>query len=542
MTCSDPTLLARANRARVAGAPSGRPDELTRLREERDLYFNLVSLGAETEVEPFLSRVLALLVRISGATHGYIELRDVRDEAGPIPSEGRLDSRTWWLARGCTEDQVADIRSLISNSIVAESIKTGETVVTTSARDDSRFCNRTSIQMRCIDAVLCAPLGEDDVIGAVYLQGRTPFTDADRARIELFARQVSPIGQRLIERRRHAREPGGMVSLRGRYRLDGLVGSSSALAAAVRLAMQVAPLDITVLLTGASGTGKSQLARLIHDNSARASGPFVELNCAALPDTLVESELFGARAGSHSEARRDTPGKVAAAEGGTLFLDEIADMPIAAQAKLLQLLQSRSYFPLGANRPERVDIRVLAATNADLSRAVAEHRFREDLLFRLDVMPIRLPSLAERRSDIVELAREICGRVAERNRLPACELSPAATRAITAAEWPGNVRQLSNMLEAAVVRAAIEGVSSIPPSLVFPHSDAGGPGNDAPTTFQDATRAFQRQFLLDALESTDWNVTATARRLDLARSHVYNLIHSFDLSRDGELGSGSACH
>jgi len=536
------TTLVTPTPSRVAGTVPGRSDELTRLREERDLYFNLVSLGGETEVEPFLSQALDLLVRISRASHGYIELRDDRDDHDPACGEGQRDSRTWWIARGCTEGQVADIRGLISSSIISDSIKSGETVETASAREDARFCHRTSIQMRCIDAVLCAPLGVDDVIGAVYLQGHYPFTEEDRARVELFARLLSPIGQRLVERRRLAREPEGMTVLRRRYRLDGLVGSSPALAAVVRQAMQVAPLDITVLLTGASGTGKSQLARMIHDNSERASAPFVELNCAALPDTLVESELFGVRAGSHSEARRDTPGKVAAAEGGTLFLDEIADMPILAQAKLLQLLQARSYFPLGATRPERANIRVLAATNADLSRAVAEHRFREDLLFRLDVMPIRLPTLAERRGDIVELAREICARVAERDRLPACELSPAATRAITVAEWPGNVRQLSNMLEAAVVRAAIEGVTSIAPTHVFPATDAGCLDHEAPTTFQAATRAFQRQFLLETLESADWNVTEAARRLDIARSHVYNLIHTFELSRDDQSSTGAPRH
>jgi Nif-specific regulatory protein len=504
--------------------------ELERLREERDLYLALASIGGESEVEPFLARALELLVETSRASHGYIELREERVGGG---RGARPDARTWSLARGCTDGQIADIRKEISRSIISDSISSGRTVETTSARSDARFSSRASIQMRKIDAVLCAPLGVDSVIGAIYLQSHVPFHAVDRSRVALIAGLLSPIGQRLIERRRLARKQDEMSTLRSQYDLDGLIGDSPALAVAVRHAMQVAGLDITVLLTGASGTGKSQLARLIHRNSARASGPMVELNCAAIPETLLESELFGARAGSHSEARRDVVGKVAAAEGGTLFLDEIGELPVTAQAKLLQLLQSRTYYPLGATEPRRADIRVIAATNIDLGRAVAERRFRQDLLFRLEVMPIRLPSLAERPEDLVELAREIALRTAKRHSLPACDIGPAATRAIGTAERPGNVRQLSNMLEAAVVRAAVEGSTVIQPQHLFTERPFDADEDDPSPSFQDATRAFQKRLLEKTLAAVDWNVSEAARRLDIARSHAYNLIHTYGLERDG---------
>src|SRR6185369_11883321 len=202
-----------------------------------------------------------------------------------------------------------------------------------------------------------------------------------------------------------------------------------ALAAVLKQAALVAPLDVHVLLTGETGTGKSQLARVIHDNGPRAPRTYVELNCAAVPEALLESELFGALPGAHSTANRRVEGKVAAAEGGTLMLDEIGELSMSAQAKLLQLLQSKEYFPLGAARAERADVRVIAATNIDLKQAAAERRFREDLFFRLQVLPIRMPSLAERREDIAELAAYFCAVACERHHLRHLELSSSARRA-----------------------------------------------------------------------------------------------------------------
>jgi Nif-specific regulatory protein len=313
--------------------------------------------------------------------------------------------------------------------------------------------------------------------------------------------------------------------------MDGIVGRSPALVAMLRQAALVAPLDVNVLLTGDSGTGKSQLARIIHLSGPRAQGPFVELNTAALPEQLLESELFGAMPGAHSTATRRLEGKVAAADGGTLFLDEIADMPLSSQAKLLQLLHSREYYPLGSPRAVRANIRVIAATNTDLDRAVLEKRFRQDLLYRLQVVPLRVPSLAERREDVAALARYFVDNAGRQHRLGSFTLSRGAITALESTEWPGNVRQLAHAVEAGVIRAAGEGVAEVQAAHVFPgeHRDGGSCG---PATFQVATRQFQARLIQRALEETDWNVPETARRLDLGRSHVYNLIRSFGLNRN----------
>jgi transcriptional regulator with GAF, ATPase, and Fis domain len=228
------------------------------------------------------------------------------------------------------------------------------------------------------------------------------------------------------------------------------------LIAVLQQAALLAPLDVTVLLTGESGTGKTQLARVMHDSGPRAGKPFMELNCSALPETLIESELFGAFPGAHSAATRRIQGKIEAAEGGTLFLDEIGDLTPTAQGKLLQVLQSKQYFPLGATKSVRCDVRIIAATNVDLAAAVAAKRFREDLYYRLEVMPMRIPSLAERAEDIPALAAAFCAAAARRHGLGRLRLSEGAVRAAQAIEWPGNVRQLEHSIEAAVIRAAGE--------------------------------------------------------------------------------------
>ena len=288
---------------------------------------------------------------------------------------------------------------------------------------------------------------------------------------------------------------------------------------------------MTVLLTGESGTGKSLFARLIHENSARRSGAFVELNCAAVPEPLLESELFGALAGSHSTALRPMKGKVAAAEHGTLLLDEVAELPIGAQAKLLQLLQSHTYYPLGSSKPVVADMRLIAASNADLQAAVAAKKFRDDLFYRLNVMAIRVPLLGERRDDIPELAEHFCAQAIERHHLPHVRLSPGARRALQAAEWPGHVRQLEHVVEVATIRAAGEGALQVEVRHLFPDAAGAGEERASPRTFQDATRQFQAKLVRDALEDSSWNVVDAARRLDIARSHLYNLINAFGLER-----------
>jgi Nif-specific regulatory protein len=496
--------------------------EFERLRGERDLYRRLLELGGQTDLATFLREALVLVVEATGALQGYLELHDDLDGTS---------SNRWSMAHGFTDQQVETVRAAISRGIIAEAIATGQTIVTPSALLDPRFSERRSVQVAQIESVLCTPVGVDPPLGVLYLQGRAnrgPFTAEDRVNAEIFARHLAPLAGNLIVRERRDGDP--TRPFRDTLRLDDVIGRSAALAAMLRQVALVVPLEVTVLLTGESGTGKSQIARVIHDNGPRSGHPFVELNCAAIPENLIESELFGALRGAHSTADRKIEGKVTAAEHGTLFLDEIGDLALSAQAKLLHLLHAKQYYPLGSTRPVHADVRVIAATNVDLAGAVAAKRFREDLLYRLQVLPVRVPTLAERREDVAEIATHCCAAASERHALGRLVLSRGAQRSLESAEWPGNVRQLAHAVEAAAIRAAGEGALQIEPRHVFPDGLDRQVSNEG-QTFQEATRNFQARLLRQALEDAGWNVTEVARRLDLARSHVYKLIHAFGLER-----------
>jgi Nif-specific regulatory protein len=510
-------------------ADSGDP---IRVAQERDLYLRLLNLGLQDEPEPFLAEALQLVTQIVGAHQGYLEVGGCGDDGAP----------RWCASHGFSASELDDIRQATSRGIMAEALSTGETIVTRSAREDERFEARRSVRDARIEAVVCAPIGANPPMGVVYLQRRLqpgPFTEDDRIKVEMFARHVAPYVDRLVAKGISRRRDDPTEPYRERLRLDGFVGRSAAIAAVLHEVALVAPLQVDVLLTGASGTGKSQLARIIHDNGPRATQPFVDLNCAAIPESLIESELFGAVSGAHSTAVRRIEGKLHAAQRGTLLLDEVGELSPSAQAKLLQLLQSRLYYPLGSNHPVRADIRVIAATNADLEAAVAEGKFRQDLYYRLNVLPIRMPTLAERREDVGELARYFCRAACERHRLPRMSLSSQLVDALTAAEWPGNLRQLGHAIEVAAIRAAGSGLLVIERAHVFPGSlplrprepAAAGEASCSRLTFQEATRRFQSQLIRETLNETEWNIVETSRRLEIARSHLYALIRAFGIAR-----------
>lgn len=526
-SCPDEKILPDARSEPPAPRGSG-PAPLVAL--ERDFYRKLLELGEQDEIEPFLEEALALIADIAGARRGYLELEGEPDQDG----EPRF-----WMAHGCYDAEVALIRATFSRGVIAEALATGRTIITASALEDPRFLGRGSVQRNRIEAVVCAPIGAAPPLGVVYLQDRAEggaFSEEDRLRVETFARRIAPFAERLLLRRRSLDADDPTRPFRSALRAESVVGRSAALARVLQQATVAAPLDVTVLLTGPSGTGKTQLARVLHDSGPRARGPFVELNCAALPEPLLESELFGAVPGAHSTATRRIEGKVGAARGGTLFLDEIGELRPSAQAKLLQLLQSKEYYPLGSAQPVRAEVRVIAATNLDLKAAVARREFREDLFYRLQVLPIRVPALAERREDVAPLAERFCAAACEAHGLPRIRLSVGALCAVEAAEWCGNVRELAHAVEAAAIRAAAEGVLQIERRHVFPDAAevtaplVGAAGYQG-LTFQEATRRFQAELLRVALEETGWNVTDAAARLDLARSHAYKLIRAFGLGR-----------
>ncbi|MBP5998236.1 MAG: sigma 54-interacting transcriptional regulator [Azonexus sp.] len=314
----------------------------------------------------------------------------------------------------------------------------------------------------------------------------------------------------------------------------GMVFRSSRMAELMAEARMVAASDASVLIRGESGTGKEVLARAIHLASPRAKGPFIAINCGAIPEQLLESELFGHVKGAFTGASSTRAGLFQAANRGTLFLDEIGDMPLALQVKLLRVLQERMVRPLGATRAEPVDVRLLSATHRDLDAAMAQGQFREDLYYRLDVVSLTLPRLEERREDIPPLAAHFVHQVAGKYGKPISGFAPDALEALATAAWPGNVRQLYNVVEQS---CALTSTPLIPLTLV--QRALRVPAMEA-LSYSEAKQRFERNYLVQLLKLTEGNVADAARIADRNRTEFYRLLQKYDLTPAMFRGDGDA--
>jgi len=313
--------------------------------------------------------------------------------------------------------------------------------------------------------------------------------------------------------------------LERRYRFDQLIGTSAAFRQVIDLITKVCESRATVLLTGESGTGKELVAKAIHFNSPRQDEPFVAVNCAALPEALLESELFGHAKGAFPGAVSSRTGRFKAADGGTMFLDEIADMPAATQAKIFRLLEERTFEPIGSTRSEQVDVRIIVATHKDLRQAVAAGNFREDLYYRLNVFPIAMPSLRERASDIPLLAAHFLNQLTNETGKRIVNFTPKAMALMTAYAWPGNIRELMNCIERAVIvcRGSTIDVPELPPYL-FDLGEKPVQAKTIPSDLDAELRRMEREYILDALKQTDGIQIKAAELLGISeRSLWYRL-------------------
>lgn len=309
-----------------------------------------------------------------------------------------------------------------------------------------------------------------------------------------------------------------------------LIGASSALEKTLKQARAVAPTSATVLLTGENGTGKEILARAIHEESARAEKPFIAVSCAALPETLIESELFGHEKGSFTGAVQARKGRFELADGGTLFLDEISELSPAVQVKLLRVLQEREFERVGGTKTVEVDIRLIAACNCDLQKRVEGGSFRRDLYYRLNVVPLVLPPLRQRQEDIPLLAAHLAGKAAEKHGRRPPDLEPALIEALLEYDWPGNVRELENVIERLVVLTTTSqlGVEFLPENMqrTLPKDTAVADES----TLEGATVALKRRMISAALKAESANKVASAKRLGISRSYLHRLINELGIA------------
>jgi two-component system nitrogen regulation response regulator NtrX len=376
----------------------------------------------------------------------------------------------------------------------------------------------------------------DDPAPVVIISGQATISDAveatrrgafDFLEKPLARDRVLVVVKNAIERATLERENQQFRELVGDARM---IGRSPAFERAVREATQVARSDAGVLLTGESGTGKELLAACVHRESPFAAGPFIKVNCAAIPRDLIESELFGHEKGAFTGAAQTRRGKFELADGGSIFLDEVGDLHESSQGKLLRVLQEGEVQRLGGEAAIRVSFRVIAATNRDLTALVKSGRFREDLYYRLSVVPIRVPALRERLEDVPLLAAYFLEDFCARNNFRPKSLDPAAVELLQRYRWPGNVRELRNLVERMAILSEGDVISDDAVPLEIAASQAEGPS----AGLQQVRDSAERERILHALSSTKWNVAGAARMLGIERTNLHKRMRLLGLKRDGE--------
>ncbi|MGK3964616.1 sigma 54-interacting transcriptional regulator [Sorangium sp. So ce118] len=517
---------------------SGRAAKLERLLE----VFR--KLNSSVETADILAMAMDAAIDLTAAERGFLLLEQPGGELRVT------------VARNVDREKVGRSHLKFSYSIAERAIATQEPVVTVDAQEDERFREHASVHAMRLRSVIAVPIrSPDGVLGALYLDNRfrrARFAPEDVDLLLAFADQVALAlrNARLVEdlrrrtteleaeRRRVEELLRGQAAeidrlqeevlvrqqaLEHRYDYGAIVGRGPALRAMFATLDRVVDTPVSVLVTGESGTGKELVARAIHFAGPRKGGPFMGINCAALPAALLESELFGHVRGAFTGADRDRTGLVVAARGGTLFLDELGEMPLEVQAKLLRVLQEREVRPVGSAEAVRVDFRLVCATNRDLLAETARGRFREDLYYRVAVVQIRLPPLRDRLEDLPELALHFVRRAAEQLGRPAPLLSREALRRLGQHGWPGNVRELENVITKAVVLC--DGRKIGPGDVDLPRARDGG-GRGAPRSPRD-----ERAALLGALERTGWNALQAAREAGMSRATFYRKLRRLGIER-----------
>ena len=471
------------------------------------------AIGSIRDVESLQWQLLGMIFDVIPAERGAILL--VNDSAAEISSPV-----AWDRVSG------PDHPVHVSRSLVRRVVKDGVAIL------DNEACGLDSSsddQARPVHSLLCVPLAvADRALGIIYLDSANPSADFTKDDLQLLA-AIAGLAAIAIENASQFERLGSENQrLRAEISLQhDMVGQSPRMRQVYQFIEKVAPSDSTVLIHGESGTGKELAARAIHKNSPRKDQPFMALNCAALTETLLESELFGHEKGAFTSAICQKKGLLEVAEGGSVFLDEVGELSLTLQAKLLRVLQEREFVRVGGTRPIKLNVRFLAATNKDLQNAVREAAFRADLFHRLNVISFTLPALREHPDDIPLLAEYFAARYAKRCNREIKGISAEARACLARYDWPGNIRELENAME----RAVVIGSSSfiLPEDLPETLLESSPTATAAPAQYHDAVRDLKKQLILSAFEQSGGSITEAAKLLGLNPNYLHRLIRNLDL-------------
>src|SRR5262245_47516583 len=480
-------------------------------------------LMANYELPPLLDQLLDVMIQVSNADKGFLVLMESGE---PVVK----------VARNLRRETISDAVSQLSDSIIARVVKQRKPIIISDALADAEFKNSLSVVNLKLTSVMCVPLLErGNLLGVIYVGNDNVaqlFEESHLEVLTIFASQASLLVRNALLVNELQLDNRSLHERIERIRFGEILGSSPPMQEVFRKVQKVAATDISVLVTGETGTGKELIARELHNRAARAKGPFVSINCGAIPENLLESELFGHVRGAFTGAVANKAGRFQAADRGTLFLDEIGEMPLALQVKILRALQERVVVRVGDTVTETIDIRIIAATNRDLEVEIKSGRFREDLYYRLNVVHLHLPPLRDRGDDIVVLARYMVSRYAPEYGGKVRGLTPNAIAAIKRHRWPGNIRELENRIKKAVVLSD--------KALLGPEDLDLSPDDLPPILpLADAKDRFQREYINEVLALNNGNRTKTARDLGVDPRTIFRHLEKED-GGGGPLSEGEA--
>jgi len=483
--------------------------------QELTLLFEISqTLDQSMDLDKVIMPVLKLLKEHIGLNHGTVTL--LNRQTGLISVEA---------AHEVEDESHREVRYNPGEGITGKVIQTGKPMIIQDIQKDEKFLNKTGVHTNSRAkqvSFICVPiLTSLDILGALSADREEASPQNLDEDVRLLSIVASMIAQAVRLRRQVQEEREKLIAenrrlkdqLEERFRPRNIIGNSTAMKEVFNLMAQVSGSEATVLIRGESGTGKELIAQAIHYNSPRADRPFVKVNCSALPETVIESELFGHEKGAFTGAVQTRKGRFEMADGGSIFLDEIGDLPASIQVKLLRVLQEREFEKVGGNRTQRVNVRIITATHRNLEKMIQTGEFREDLYYRLNVFPIHVPPLRERKSDITLLADYFTEKYSAQNNKQIRRISTPAIELLSMYHWPGNVRELENCIERAVLLSTDEVIHGhhLPPTL----QSAESTDTRLHTTLQEELDSFEKELILDALKSAKGNAAMAARNLGL---------------------------